>query len=120
MKLLAKCKIHSLVDGECINYKKGDYFSINDTEGKRLIELKAAVLVEITSEDGQESPPEDNSEAEEVVITEDYLNKMNKNELCTYAASIGLELNESMLKEKLISSIMDSIEEKAAFNGDDE
>lgn len=53
----------------------------------------------------------DNNSNEDVYKDEDALKRLNKDEIVEYAASIGLKLDASSLKNDLIASVLDYIGE---------
>lgn len=90
---------------ELIQYNRGDTLVVPDDEGERLIKLKVATY------EG-ESSDSDYQEVEDTYLSEDKLKKLDKPKLVEYAASIGLQLEQSSKKEELMNLIIDFMEEQ--------
>lgn len=103
MVLKALAKIATRENRHLVQYKKGDYIEITAEEGQRLINLGVAECM-------QEEQTFQSKEETIAYLNAETLEKMKKQDLVDYAASIGLSLDLGLKQTELVEQIIDYIE----------
>ncbi|MHC1747440.1 MAG: Rho termination factor N-terminal domain-containing protein [Cellulosilyticaceae bacterium] len=97
-------RISTRQNGVLITFNPNDIFEISNEEAKRLEKLNVATLLgEIEGEVDEDQVVD--------YLSQEELEKKNKEALAQYATNIGIDLNTTMKKEEMIYSILDYIEE---------
>jgi hypothetical protein len=102
----ALSRISRRKDGGRITFERGDTFEATVDEAKRLVKLKVATVQGEIAEE------------EITYLSEEELNKKNKDWLQQYGRKLGIELAATMKKDDMIPLILDTIEELKSENGD--
>ncbi len=110
LKVLAK--IATRENRQLVQYRKGDCIEISEAEGQRLIHLGVAECVQHQAQVIQDEAQDfDDQEDTVAYLDTEALEKMKKQELVEYAASIGLNLDLGLKHPELVAQIIDYIEE---------
>lgn len=107
-----------LSDADMAFLKKHNFITTEDESGSsdEVVEDDAEDETGLIPGDGMGLNPDDDFEDESGAEYKDEaaLQKLKKEEIVEYAASLGLELDEAALKNDLIDSVLNFIEEKMA------
>jgi len=107
-----------LSDADMAFLKKHNFITTEDESGfsDEVVEDDAEEETGLIPGDGMGLNPDDDFEDESGAEYKDEaaLQKLKKEEIVEYAASLGLELDEAALKNDLIDSVLNFIEEKMA------
>ena len=95
-----------LSEADLAYFKKRNFITVEDDVDVPTLDDEAEHDAE-TGEEGEESDVDG-----AIFRNEASLSRMNKEDIVKYAAGIGLNLNESMLKTDLINAVLNYTEEK--------